>query len=148
MISIADLTRFSLNLQEKQMQMYVKYCENKPKSDYIVPEYYDWFEELRQQLGHRLSIPDLLIKPVQRIMKYQLLLKVCPIFNKRICYNTGFCLCSRHPVCPDCSQKIAFSWFLQLWKVMEKSMQIEKLSKLGWRWFFTERSQFGYSTAK
>ncbi|MGH0176301.1 UNVERIFIED_CONTAM: hypothetical protein FKN15_007042, partial [Acipenser sinensis] len=31
--------------------------------------------ELRQQLGHRLQLNDLLIKPVQRIMKYQLLLK-------------------------------------------------------------------------
>lgn len=33
-------------------------------------------QELRQQLGHRLQLNDLLIKPVQRIMKYQLLLKV------------------------------------------------------------------------
>ncbi|KAA0707178.1 Triple functional domain protein [Triplophysa tibetana] len=31
--------------------------------------------ELKQQLGHRLQLNDLLIKPVQRIMKYQLLLK-------------------------------------------------------------------------
>ena len=34
------------------------------------------FQSLRQLLGHRLRITDLLIKPVQRIMKYQLLLKV------------------------------------------------------------------------
>lgn len=33
-------------------------------------------QELRQQLGHRLQLNDLLIKPIQRIMKYQLLLKV------------------------------------------------------------------------
>ena len=31
---------------------------------------------MRQKLGHRLQLPDLLIKPVQRIMKYQLMLKV------------------------------------------------------------------------
>ncbi|XP_034275090.1 rho guanine nucleotide exchange factor 25 isoform X2 [Pantherophis guttatus] len=31
--------------------------------------------ELKQELGHRLQLNDLLIKPVQRIMKYQLLLK-------------------------------------------------------------------------
>lgn len=55
--------------------MYVKYCENKPKSEHIVAEYFDYFEELRAKMGHRLQIPDLLIKPVQRIMKYQLLLK-------------------------------------------------------------------------
>lgn len=29
-------------------------------------------------MGHRLQLNDLLIKPVQRIMKYQLLLKVKP----------------------------------------------------------------------
>lgn len=33
-------------------------------------------QDLKQRLGHRLQITDLLIKPVQRIMKYQLLLKV------------------------------------------------------------------------
>ena len=32
-------------------------------------------QELRIKLGHKLQLPDLLIKPVQRIMKYQLLLK-------------------------------------------------------------------------
>lgn len=31
-------------------------------------------QEVRQKLGHKLQLPDLLIKPVQRIMKYQLLL--------------------------------------------------------------------------
>ena len=33
-------------------------------------------QELKQRLGHRLPISDLLSKPVLRIMKYQLLLKV------------------------------------------------------------------------
>ena len=33
-------------------------------------------QEMRQKQGHRLQMPDLLIKPIQRIMKYQLLLKV------------------------------------------------------------------------
>ncbi|CAG5125660.1 unnamed protein product, partial [Candidula unifasciata] len=61
---------------ERRLYMYVKYCENKPKSEFIVSEYLDtYFEEVRQKLGHRLMLPDLLIKPVQRIMRYQLLLK-------------------------------------------------------------------------
>ena len=58
------------------MLMYVKYCENKPKSEFLVGEYFEYFEELRVKLGKKLQLPDLLIKPVQRIMKYQLLLKV------------------------------------------------------------------------
>uniref|UniRef100_A0A7N8XDK8 Rho guanine nucleotide exchange factor 25 n=1 Tax=Mastacembelus armatus TaxID=205130 RepID=A0A7N8XDK8_9TELE len=61
---------------ERRLHMYVVYCQNKPKSEHIVSEYIDtYFEDLRQQLGHRLQLNDLLIKPVQRIMKYQLLLK-------------------------------------------------------------------------
>ncbi|XP_035038007.1 triple functional domain protein isoform X2 [Hippoglossus stenolepis] len=62
--------------QERRLNMYVVYCQNKPKSEHIVSEYIDtYFEDLKQRLGQRLQITDLLIKPVQRIMKYQLLLK-------------------------------------------------------------------------
>ncbi|XP_074489740.1 rho guanine nucleotide exchange factor 25 isoform X1 [Sebastes fasciatus] len=61
---------------ERRLHMYVVYCQNKPKSEHIVSEYIEtYFEDVRQQLGHRLQLNDLLIKPVQRIMKYQLLLK-------------------------------------------------------------------------
>ncbi|XP_078619950.1 kalirin-like isoform X2 [Branchiostoma floridae x Branchiostoma japonicum] len=61
---------------ERRLHMYVVYCQNKPKSEHIVSEYIDtYFEEMRTKLGHKLSLQDLLIKPVQRIMKYQLLLK-------------------------------------------------------------------------
>uniref|UniRef100_A0A668T4K2 non-specific serine/threonine protein kinase n=1 Tax=Oreochromis aureus TaxID=47969 RepID=A0A668T4K2_OREAU len=62
--------------QERRLHMYIVYCQNKPKSEHIVSEYIDtYFEDLKQRLGHRLQLTDLLIKPVQRIMKYQLLLK-------------------------------------------------------------------------
>ncbi|CAL7943982.1 unnamed protein product [Xylocopa violacea] len=61
---------------ERKLHMYVVYCQNKPVSEYIVSEYLDtYFEDLRQKLGHRLQLCDLLIKPVQRITKYQLLLR-------------------------------------------------------------------------
>jgi len=60
---------------ERKLFMYVVYCQNKPVSEYIVSEFDTYFEELRQKLGHKLQLCDLLIKPVQRIMKYQLLLK-------------------------------------------------------------------------
>ncbi|VDM37109.1 unnamed protein product, partial [Toxocara canis] len=56
---------------------YVKYCQNKPKSDYLVgqEDFEQFFAETKQKLGHKVALCDLLIKPVQRIMKYQLLLK-------------------------------------------------------------------------
>ncbi|XP_029103892.1 triple functional domain protein isoform X2 [Scleropages formosus] len=69
---------------ERRLHMYIVYCQNKPKSEHIVSEYIDtYFEDLKQRLGHRLQITDLLIKPVQRIMKYQLLLKDFLKFSKK-----------------------------------------------------------------
>uniref|UniRef100_A0A8B9K8J3 non-specific serine/threonine protein kinase n=1 Tax=Astyanax mexicanus TaxID=7994 RepID=A0A8B9K8J3_ASTMX len=70
--------------QERRLHMYIVYCQNKPKSEHIVSEYIDtYFEDLKQRLGHRLQLTDLLIKPVQRIMKYQLLLKDFLKFSKK-----------------------------------------------------------------
>ncbi|ESN93100.1 hypothetical protein HELRODRAFT_69535, partial [Helobdella robusta] len=73
---------------ERRLYMYVKYCENKPKSEYVVAENTDYFEDMRQKLGHRLQLADLLIKPVQRIMKYQLLLKDILKYTERAHLNT------------------------------------------------------------
>lgn len=55
--------------------MYVIYCTNKPKSELLVQEFDAFFDEMRTRFKHRLKLADLLIKPVQRMMKYQLLLK-------------------------------------------------------------------------
>ncbi|XP_048341705.1 kalirin isoform X5 [Sphaerodactylus townsendi] len=60
---------------ERRLHMYVVYCQNKPKSEYIVAEYGPYFEEVQQEINQRLSLSDFLIKPIQRITKYQLLLK-------------------------------------------------------------------------
>ncbi|MEE6520937.1 hypothetical protein FKM82_018925 [Ascaphus truei] len=68
--------------------MYIVYCQNKTKSEHIVSEYIDtYFEDLKQRLGHRLQLTDLLIKPVQRIMKYQLLLKDFLKYSKKACMD-------------------------------------------------------------
>lgn len=60
---------------ERRLHMYVVYCQNKPRSEYIVAEYDTYFEDLKQEINQRLTISDFLIKPIQRITKYQLLLK-------------------------------------------------------------------------
>ncbi|KAI4898076.1 hypothetical protein NFI96_018077 [Prochilodus magdalenae] len=76
--------------QERRLHMYIVYCQNKPKSEHIVSEYIDtYFEDLKQRLGHRLQITDLLIKPVQRIMKYQLLLKDFLKFSRKAGVDTA-----------------------------------------------------------
>lgn len=56
--------------------MYVKYCKNKPESNSLLVQHGGTiFEELQKK--HRVEHPiaAYLIKPVQRITKYQLLLK-------------------------------------------------------------------------
>ncbi|XP_045510116.1 triple functional domain protein isoform X2 [Colias croceus] len=60
---------------EKKMFLYEAYCRNKPVSEYIVSEHEHYFQELRHKLGHKLQLGDLLIKPIQRIQKYHLLVK-------------------------------------------------------------------------
>uniref|UniRef100_A0A8C8SY33 Trio Rho guanine nucleotide exchange factor n=1 Tax=Pelusios castaneus TaxID=367368 RepID=A0A8C8SY33_9SAUR len=74
---------------ERRLHMYIVYCQNKPKSEHIVSEYIDtFFEDLKQRLGHKLQLTDLLIKPVQRIMKYQLLLKDFLKYSKKANLDT------------------------------------------------------------
>ncbi|KAM9767056.1 LOW QUALITY PROTEIN: kalirin RhoGEF kinase b [Menidia menidia] len=60
---------------ERRLHMYVVYCQNKPRSEFIVIEYESFFEEIQHEISCRMSISDYLIKPIQRITKYQLLLK-------------------------------------------------------------------------
>uniref|UniRef100_A0A1I7TK23 DH domain-containing protein n=1 Tax=Caenorhabditis tropicalis TaxID=1561998 RepID=A0A1I7TK23_9PELO len=65
--------------------LYTKYCQNKPKSDYLLAQddFEGFFAETKAKLGHKVALCDLLIKPVQRIMKYQLLLKDILKFTER-----------------------------------------------------------------
>ncbi|CCD63884.1 CRAL-TRIO domain-containing protein [Caenorhabditis elegans] len=65
--------------------LYVTYCQNKPKSDYLLAQddFEAFFADTKAKLGHKVALCDLLIKPVQRIMKYQLLLKDILKFTER-----------------------------------------------------------------
>jgi hypothetical protein len=60
----------------KSFDIYVEYCKNKPESNQLIVQHSDsFFENLQRknQVTHPVSA--YLIKPVQRITKYQLLLK-------------------------------------------------------------------------
>lgn len=62
--------------QAAKFDMYVTYCKNKPESNQLLVAHGGtWFEDLQRK--HRVEHPiaAYLIKPVQRITKYQLLLK-------------------------------------------------------------------------
>uniref|UniRef100_A0A3Q3QB15 DH domain-containing protein n=1 Tax=Monopterus albus TaxID=43700 RepID=A0A3Q3QB15_MONAL len=59
-----------------KFHMYVTYCRNKPDSSLLIQQHgVGFFEEVQRRHGLANSISSALIKPVQRITKYQLLLK-------------------------------------------------------------------------
>lgn len=59
-----------------KFDMYVHYCKNKPESNSLLVQHGGgYFEELQKKHKVEHPIAAYLIKPVQRITKYQLLLK-------------------------------------------------------------------------
>uniref|UniRef100_A0A9J8BSK0 Kalirin RhoGEF kinase a n=1 Tax=Cyprinus carpio carpio TaxID=630221 RepID=A0A9J8BSK0_CYPCA len=59
-----------------KFHMYVTYCKNKPDSSQLIQgQAGRFFDEIQRRHGLANSISSYLIKPVQRITKYQLLLK-------------------------------------------------------------------------
>ncbi|XP_063289594.1 proto-oncogene DBL [Pelobates fuscus] len=63
--------------RREDFQMYEKYCQNKPRSDSLWRQFSDsaFFQECQRKLDHKLALDSYLLKPVQRLTKYQLLLK-------------------------------------------------------------------------
>ena len=60
--------------------MYNEYCQNRLKSEELqmsIGVTHPFFQECQRRLGHMLPLGAFLLKPVQRITKYQLMLKVC-----------------------------------------------------------------------
>ncbi|XP_067569869.1 guanine nucleotide exchange factor DBS isoform X1 [Pseudorca crassidens] len=68
----------------EQFQVYEKYCQNKPRSESLWRQCSDcpFFQECQKKLDHKLSLDSYLLKPVQRITKYQLLLKEMLKYSK------------------------------------------------------------------
>jgi GTPase involved in cell partitioning and DNA repair len=67
--------------------LYAIYCQNKPHSEEVWQEHglnCTFLKTIQQNLGHRLPLDTYLLKPVQRISKYQLLLKEMLKYNTRV----------------------------------------------------------------
>ena len=63
----------------EEFQMYSVYCKNRSQSEALINESTEsqaFFKGIQMNLAHQLSLDSYLLKPVQRITKYQLLLKV------------------------------------------------------------------------
>uniref|UniRef100_A0AAQ6IHY4 MCF.2 cell line derived transforming sequence b n=1 Tax=Anabas testudineus TaxID=64144 RepID=A0AAQ6IHY4_ANATE len=63
--------------RKEKFQVYERYCQNKPRSDLLWRQCSDspFFQECQKKLDHKLGLDSYLLKPVQRLAKYQLLLK-------------------------------------------------------------------------
>ncbi|XP_042271785.1 guanine nucleotide exchange factor DBS isoform X11 [Thunnus maccoyii] len=70
--------------RKEELQVYEKYCQNKPRSEVLWRQCGDslFFQECQKKLDHKLSLDAYLLKPVQRITKYQLMLKEMLKCNK------------------------------------------------------------------
>uniref|UniRef100_A0AAZ3QS92 Uncharacterized protein n=1 Tax=Oncorhynchus tshawytscha TaxID=74940 RepID=A0AAZ3QS92_ONCTS len=66
------------------LQIYEKYCQNKPRSESLWRQCSDcaFFQECQRKLEHKLGLDSHLLKPVQRITKYQLILKELLKYSK------------------------------------------------------------------
>ncbi|XP_062855893.1 proto-oncogene DBL [Trichomycterus rosablanca] len=65
-------------LQRKEnFHVYECYCQNKPRSESLWKQFSDcaFFQECQRKLEHKLPLDSYLLKPIQRLTKYQLLLK-------------------------------------------------------------------------
>ncbi|CAL8292914.1 unnamed protein product [Arctogadus glacialis] len=60
-----------------ELRIYEAYCQNKPRSESLWRQWSDcaFFQACQRRLEHKLGLDSYLLKPVQRITKYQLLLK-------------------------------------------------------------------------
>ncbi|KFV43285.1 Proto-oncogene DBL, partial [Gavia stellata] len=63
--------------RREDFQMYEKYCQNKPRSESLWRQCSEstFFQDCQRKLEHKLGLDSYLLKPVQRLTKYQLLLK-------------------------------------------------------------------------
>ncbi|XP_031427553.1 proto-oncogene DBL isoform X2 [Clupea harengus] len=61
----------------ENFKVYERYCQNKPRSESLWRQSSDsvFFQECQKKLDHKLRLDSYLLKPVQRLTKYQLLLK-------------------------------------------------------------------------
>lgn len=71
-----NIDRYLFTLQEKKFYLYALYNKNKPNSDSLMAEYGTaFFKQKQLELGDKMDLASYLLKPVQRMGKYALLLQ-------------------------------------------------------------------------
>ncbi|XP_035619883.2 proto-oncogene DBL-like isoform X2 [Oncorhynchus keta] len=77
--------------RKENFKVYECYCQNKPRSESLWRQYSDcaFFQECQKKLEHKLGLDSYLLKPVQRLTKYQLLLKELLKYSAGDCEGTS-----------------------------------------------------------
>uniref|UniRef100_A0A1I7Z9D9 DH domain-containing protein n=1 Tax=Steinernema glaseri TaxID=37863 RepID=A0A1I7Z9D9_9BILA len=73
-----DICHCLVSQRNRFLNLYLPYCQNKSVSEVLRREHVDgtkFFLECQKRAGHPLPLSAYLLKPIQRITKYQLLLK-------------------------------------------------------------------------
>jgi len=76
--SIVDICHILISKRNRFLNLYRPYCQNKPLSEALRAEHVEgnkFFLDCQKRAGHLLPLSSYLLKPIQRITKYQLLLK-------------------------------------------------------------------------
>uniref|UniRef100_A0A914YTF7 DH domain-containing protein n=1 Tax=Panagrolaimus superbus TaxID=310955 RepID=A0A914YTF7_9BILA len=77
--SIVEICHLIIDRRRDFLSLYRPYCQNKPISEAIRNEHHiesmKFFIDCQQRAGHLLPLSSYLLKPIQRVTKYQLLLK-------------------------------------------------------------------------
>jgi len=85
-----DLLGPTFKEHEKELtSLYEQYCQNKPEADDLLMQYADEVDQVYQSIETTFTILDYLIKPVQRVMKYQLLLQSILKYTKKMGEDTA-----------------------------------------------------------
>ncbi|KAJ8015700.1 hypothetical protein DPEC_G00028840 [Dallia pectoralis] len=77
--------------RKENFQVYECYCQNKPRSESLWRQFSDcaFFQECQRNLEHKLGLDSYLLKPIQRLTKYQLLLKELLKYSPEGCDGTS-----------------------------------------------------------
>ena len=71
-----QIAKLLLEEGSKMAQIYIGYCQGKTQSEALIIEHRPFFDRLQMQLRANESLSSYLIRPIQRITKFPLMLKV------------------------------------------------------------------------
>ncbi|TGZ57172.1 hypothetical protein CRM22_009999 [Opisthorchis felineus] len=82
--NMVELARVFINLENQFSVLYVSFCTSYPRALQILQHaernqtvLWNHLTQCQQSLGHKLTVSNYLLKPVQRILQYRMILQAC-----------------------------------------------------------------------